>query len=351
MYTETYTKPLFRANYKMTKLIVHVIHAKYLENRVGIYQMLLMRLKEAGILEGVNVITDKDPIDIVANDVFQSFTRNNLPNDDKLAYYNGVIKPLGPTQLSNCLKHKLALEAVAACEDDSQVHLVVEDDILFNDSLPTMLEKAIKMSQNNAMLDAHKRLLMFLGVPSAATEEVQIRKVLDTFRFLPCCDSFLINNLAARAILQHFVPMRFPVHLQLTYAMARSEGFELCMIAPNIFIDGTKLGALPSNVELNNRLVFNAVYNKLKQLIDGLCEQNKEDSKAEICKLFEAFEYKSNPEYAYLKARYEAKKGNYDFALALYKHSFKQYEALGTPLSQGSEFMKDYMMLYRELQD
>ena len=321
-------------------LNVHVIHAKYLVNRVGIFDMLLTHLKGANMLGTVNIVADKDPGEIVAEDVVNSFTRNLIPNDDKLAYFNGVIKPLGPTQISNALKHKLALEAVAACNDDRQMHLVIEDDVLFNDSVVASLK------QSMVAASSQPHVLMFLGIPSAPTQETVVRKVMDTFRFLPCCDSYLINNIAARHLLQHFVPIRFPVHLQLTFAAARIDGMDLQMIAPNIFIDGTKLGALPSNVELNNRLVFNPVYNKLTQLMDA-----PEIDHAEIDRLFQQFEYKTNPEYFYLKAKYEVKRGNFDFAMALFKHAFSQYEMMGTPLTQGSEFMKDYMKLFREFQD
>ena len=76
---------------------------------------------------------------------------------------------------------------------------------------------------------------------------------------------------------------------------------------------------------------------------------------AQLCReidgLFQSFDYKNNPEYFYLKAKYETKKGNYDFARALYKGAFSMYEALGAPLTQGCDFMKDFMKLYREFQD
>jgi GR25 family glycosyltransferase involved in LPS biosynthesis len=330
-------------------LNVHVIHAKYLVNRVGIFEMLLTRLKQANMLNAVNMITDKDPAEIVAEDVVNVFSKVHLPQEDKLVHFNAVIKPLGATQISNCLKHKMALEAVASCPDDNQMHLVIEDDILFNDEVVASLQKAMDHAKQTAASNGN-RLMMFLGVPSAQTDTTLVRNVTDTFRFLPCNDSYLINNVAARAILPHFLPMRFPVHLQFTFAAARIEGMPLQMIAPNVFIDGTKLGVFPSNVEPNNRLLFNSVYNRLSQMIDAY-DDKEASTKPEIEELFKAFEYKSNPEYMYLKAKYEVKKGNFDFAMALFKHTYSQYDAIGAPLSQGSEFMKDYMRLFREFQD
>lgn len=343
---------------------VHIIHAKYLENRTPLFQMLINKLKEKNMLSAVTVYSDKDPNEIIGPDV-GCFTNQPVPDGDKLAYFNSILKQMTLPQLSCGLKHLHVLRNIAKSQpsdinaNDADagadaakiVNLVVEDDVLFSDNIDTQLKVAIAEFEKLS-----PKKILFLGVPSPASPEPTVRDFAEFYKVLPCCDSFLIDHPAAVALLAEYSAppnrIRFVNNVQLTYSLLRLE-IPIKILTPHIFVDGSKFGAVNSNIELNNKLILNPAYNVLAQAIDALPQENPANPtkrKPEIDQMFARFDFKNSPEYYFLKARYETKLGNIHFAKALFDFIYKTQIACGAPLTQGSEMMREYMKIFKYLQ-
>jgi hypothetical protein len=329
------------------KVIVHIVHAKYLSQRQRYYMPLISKLQETGLLESV-IIHDKfdpDQINIPSNSnphlsEMACFTSQPLDDKDPYAYFNAAIKGFAITQASNVLKHKDVLQSVAS-STEPYLHLIIEDDILYSDTVVPHLKLAVEGYESGSIL--------FLGTPSPSTgKPFEIRDVAQFYKVVPCCDSFLVDNTAAAKLLAAYDRIRFANHIQLTYAALKMQ-VPMKLTTPHIFIDGSKYGVVNSNLEINNRLVFNPSYNKLAKAIVALDGENPKRS-SDIDAMFVAFDFKQNPELFFLKARYEAKLGNYVFAKALFAYTYKMYLSIGTPLTQGSEFMQEYMKLHKHFQ-
>jgi hypothetical protein len=194
--------------------------------------------------------------------------------------------------------------------------------------------------------------VLFLGLPGPKVDSPCVKNMTDFYKVLPGCDSYLIDSKTAALLFQTYETekVRFPNNIQLTYAMLKNN-LPMQMLQPSIFMDGTKFGLFHSNLELNGRLIFNPSYVALSEHIKrGETGSYTEEDKATIAKLFKECPHKGHLEYYYLKAKYEANKKNYTYALALYKYSAQLCERVGIPMTQGSEFMKDYMKLYKHFQ-
>lgn len=329
------------------KVHLHIVHAKYLANRLPLVQALVAKLRENDALASVAMYTDKDPAEVTAEDV-ALFTNQPLPDGDPHGFFNILLKNMCLTQLSNSLKHLQVLRAVAAgAGADDEVHLVVEDDILFTDNVVPQLSDAYKLFEQ---MDARK--VLFLGVPSPPAPAPTVREMGEHYKILPCCDSFFMDRHAATAILGQYVEppnkIRFVNNIQLTLAMLKAN-VPIKIAAPHVFVDGSKFGVVTTNVELNNRLFLNPAFNKLAQAIEAL--KPGAPRSAEIDQMFLEFDFKSNPEYHFLKAKYETKLGNYHFAKAVFDSTYRTMNATATPMTQGSEFMREYMKLCKHLQD
>ena len=328
---------------------LHIIHAKYLANRAPLFQALVGKLKEANLLASVSLHSEKDPNEIVGQDV-GLFTNQPIPDGDKLAYFNTVLKQMTLPQLSNTLKHVHALMKISGgATDPDSVHLVVEDDILFPDNVVALI--TIAAQQFQAM--SHPQKICFLGAPSPATSEPIIRDIGEYYKIIPCCESFFINKAAATAILGDCIAppnrIRFVTNVQLTYTLLKLE-IPIKIMAPHIFVDGSKYGAVNSNIELNNRLLLNPNYNLIVQAIDALPKDGTAKRLQDIDQMFARFEFKGSPEFYFLKARYETILGNYHFAKAIFDYIYNMQVTSGAPLSQGSEFMREYMKIFKYMQ-
>jgi GR25 family glycosyltransferase involved in LPS biosynthesis len=332
----------------MKKVHLHIIHAKYLANRAPLFQGLISKLGDAKMLARVSMHSNKDPNEIVGEDV-SLFTNQNLPDGDKFAYFNTIMKQLTPPQVSNCLKHLDAIAQIASGDDpDDMTHLIVEDDVLFSDHVAAQLEAAL------AEFDKlEKRKILFLGVPSPPAQTPTIRDATEFYKIIPSCDSFLIDKAAADTILKENVlppnRIRFVNNVQLTLALLRSE-IPIKLFAPHIFVDGSKFGAVNSNLENNNRLLLNPNYNRIVQLVDALPKDGSAKRQPEIDELLSRFDFKNSPELYFLKAKYETRLGNYHYAKAVFEFAYNMQVNMGVPLSQGSDFMREYMKIFKHHQ-
>lgn len=322
------------------QVTLHVIHAKYLANRRSLFAPLIAKLQESQLLGSVVMHEECDPNELTAEHT-KAFTSNPLPDNDSHAYFNSAIQPLAVTQVSNVLKHKSALSSIASATDKQQLHMVIEDDVLYGTDVANQIIQAMHLYKPGTIL--------FLGVPSPpCANPPEERNITDFYKVLPCCDSYLLDSKTAAGILPIYNAIRFPHHVQLTFAALKTQVALKC-IAPHVFIDGSKYGVVTSNVEINNRLALNPKYNEMSQAIAALAVSGAVRNQ-NIDEMFKAFDFKLNPETYYLKARYETKLGNYAFARALYAYAYKLYCNNGTPLTRGSEFMQEYMKIHKHFQ-
>jgi hypothetical protein len=319
------------------KLNVYVAHAKFLNIRAPLVQNLVAALSAAAI--PVKVVTDMDPNELKPEDARQ-VTAQPI-EDGPMAQFNALMKPMSIMQISNVLKHQHILQEIAGGADDDLVSVVVEDDALFVDGIAQQLTQALGLYPREKPGG-----VVMLGLPGPRKPDAApaLIDVLDVYKLLPGCDSYMMDPPTARAVLAEYAKIRFANNAQLTYALHKTK-LPAKMLVPNIFMDGTKFGIFHSTVELNGRLIYNPNFIALSEAIRaGSADAEK------IKALFDEAQHKGHVEYFYLKAKYETARGRYHYAKALYEFAHALCKNMGVPLTQGSEFMKDYMKIFRHLQ-
>lgn len=233
------------------------------------------------------------------------------------------------------------MQKIAQTQDD-EVNIVLEDDVVFNDNIADNLYSVL--TESRPAFD-----ILFLGLPSAKTEvPIANQNVKDVFKYLPCCDSYMMPKKTAVALQTVFLPLKFPTNIQLSY-LFDSKDMTALLAVPNVFIDGSKIGLYFSSIEVNNRLIFNQEYVLLAKAIAENENLSDEQCNA-IDALFHDVKLKTNPEFYYLKAIYESKKGNYEFANCIYEYTYNIYKENGTMLNTQSLFLRDYMRNFKHLQ-
>ena len=318
-------------------LKVYIIHVKTLANRKSLCDRLHAELAQAESfdLESFEYITSNDPNEITDT---ISVDQSPIPSDNgNFERLNTFLRPLKVVHVSNAMKHKQALEAIANATDEKTIHLVIEDDSLKQSTEADFLDKAM------TTFSSEKLSVMFLGIPPGVAARNGKQLVSDVYNALPCCDSYFITPKAAKTTLEHFTPLKFPTNIQLTYALAKAQVITY-MSAPAIFVDGSKLGVFASTIDSNNRLVFNGHFVAIAKAIqDNLPEET-------IDALFTKAEPKWHPEFMHLQASYEKNKGNFRQAEQYYSEALNQYIAFGGIIDNQTELLRDFMRLYRHLQ-
>ena len=327
----------------------YFIHAKWLTDRekvINDFKRNISKFSFRSIKIGkIDIIQDFDPNDI-NSETIQKNVNYNPVKEQNLVIYNNFLKNLHIHQLSNSLKHFKVYEKIIkeSNDDPTEINIVLEDDILYEERIFISLEKVIR--QLPVSFD-----LIFLGLPTNVEvrnkSDIFFQNTSEVFKILPYCDSYIISKEAAKKLYESYMPCKFLTNIQLSYLIDKYQ-LKSQLVAPNIFMDGSKFGLYSSSLNPNNSLMFNGEYNALKALLSK--EQLSDEEQTGINQLFKSSAIAQNPDFCYLKAQFFTKIGQYKEAQQCYEETYNKYKMLNTIINHESQFLKDYIRIYKHLQ-
>lgn len=297
----------------------------------------------------VTPITSNEPQDLTAAgaDALKSIVDLTTPIVAKrhAELYAALSKrPLHLRQLSNTLKHHTAIRMAAenAVQHPRAAHLVLEDDVLFSDqAAQQLLSRILPRAPPDAAF-------VFLGLPSTqsgAPEAPLFEPIASVFKVLPCCDSYLISAHAAEVLSKVFLPIRLATPAQLSFLILDKD-LPAYVCSPCVFLDGTKVGAFLSSIEQNNELCWNPHWNQVRRLVQlGPAEASASEA------LLRDAAFKEHPDFRHMLALLYMRQRNYPMAKKEFDKALETYLAEGSILGADSRFLKDFIGLFRFLQN
>lgn len=295
------------------------------------------------LLPPAEVISLYDPGEITG-DMVKTLVDVNATDDSMPDMFKGLLRPMHVNQLSNTLKHLAALRAVSALPEGKK-GLIVEDDVLFNNDVPSVLDKVISQMPSDADI-------VFLGLPTTKTgspDKMIFEEVQSIFKLLPCCDSYLVTPRAASILAGCFLPIRFPSQVQLSYLMDKLK-LKAYVCSPNLFIDGTKLGVFISSIEHNNMLIWNPQYNQIRSLVVKSSSTVTPEDLVKARELLASAHFKDHPDMRYLSALAYQHARQYVKAKEEFDAAFNTYTSERAVLGPDCQFMKDYVQIFCHFQ-
>jgi GR25 family glycosyltransferase involved in LPS biosynthesis len=312
----------------------------------------------------VEYVTDSDPQALSAPNALSGITEVSADAVKEHPDLAALHRAMNVNQVSCTLKHISALRRVAAnAAAAGGFHLVLEDDCLFGEE--QALGARLKDILSHVPTDYD---LVFLGLPTPNVSEMDntdrhFVKVGDkamfhrlcspTMPLLPCCESYLVNPVAAARMLSIALPIRFVANLHLTYLIRRLS-LSTYASMPNVFVDGSKIGVFVSQLDPNNRLLWNESFLKLEALTteDGVKELQREPARMQEAQAFiDKLPFRGHPDILRLLARLQLRLGNFKEALEIFEQVHTIQVTEKCILNSTSQSLRDHMNLYRYLQD
>jgi hypothetical protein len=292
----------------------------------------------------VSHIESFDPNTIDMSVIQKTVNYAPFPEDHPCAKYNNVLKNLHIFQLSNVLKHMKAIEVAAQC-GDNELCLILEDDISYDATkVLKSIETVIAMYQQES--------IVFLGLPNNKPDvkDTILEPTSELFEVIPYNDSYLIDRYAAKKLFDTYLPIKFINNIQMTIAI-QTSGIKSYQAIPNVFVDGSKLGIFTSSLNVNNILMFNGDYMKIRSIAtkDGEDGASKEDGEL-VKSLCDKSPCAPHPDFQYMKALYLCKTGSYQESLNIFKAAHEVYTKNMCIMNHESSFLKDYMKVYKYIQ-
>lgn len=340
--SEPVTKPVLKDDEACLNLNLYVVHSTVLESRKSNYVDLVRVLgTNPRIKVQAVVVTPHDPKDITQNDIQQLVNLSKL-NDNSI--WDSQIINMHVNQVSNALKHMRALTAISQAQDaENTLHLVVEDDVMYPSDVD---QKLLQLAR--VLPDTHG--ITFMGLPGKPAEDdkFSFAPALTMLPMLPCCESYIASPEAAKALLAHFVPIRFTANKQLTYAAVKA-GVTIQQSVPNVFSDGSKVGKFCSSLTPNSGLIFNTVWVAAWQLLQR--KDATHDEYAAVERALASSDIDNHPDVLHMRARMVQKQGRYEEAHALFARADAAYTANQAIVNNESEFLAAYIDNSKYLQD
>jgi GR25 family glycosyltransferase involved in LPS biosynthesis len=332
------------------RLNVYFIHAAWLKDRERIiseFQKLTSKYTFKNI-KGVKIrtITDYDPMTIDSSVISRTVQYSPIPAEEgQLTIYNNFLKNMHVFQLSNTLKFYKVFEEIAQHSSDDDLHLILEDDVLFEDKICMTIEKQIADLPSNFDL-------VFLGFPTnldANTKNnTKYQPTKDVFPMFPYCDSFFVSKNAAKKIFDNYLPIRFTNNIQLSY-VCEKIGLKSVLAIPNIFMDGSKFGVFLGTLTPSNQLMFNPDYMKIRGLLSK--ESLAEEDINSIESTYNNCIAKNHPDMMHVYAVFLAKINKLDESKKVFESALQIFQNNNCIVNHESQFLKDYIRLHRETQE
>jgi hypothetical protein len=333
----------------VTKVKIFIIHASFMDVRKQRIESLITTLSEENkrVAFSFEYINDYDPDTIKQEDIA---TKVNLAKANNGELYDSLIRNMHINQLSNSLKHALAMVKAYNETEAFDMFITLEDDVLYGDDVLTRLADVVKMVADvkDPPID-----LLFLGLPSLVpvppSDQPTFRKVSDFFRLFPCCDSYIFTKECVAKVLPKVYPIKYTENIQLSW-IAEECKLNCIMTTPNVFLDGSKYGAYLSAVDPNSKLVFNPEFNKLAQIVSKKGEYTPEEEKTIDAEL-ETIKFRNHPDVMHLAALYHMAKGDYKKAENILENVYNIITQNGCIVNGDTEFLRTYARLHKHTQD
>jgi hypothetical protein len=194
--------------------------------------------------------------------------------------------------------------------------------------------------------------LVFLGLPTNKQienrNEIKYQATQEVFRILPYTDSYIISQKTAKKLYDGYLPIKFIGNIQLSY-LIESLNIKTVLTQPNIFIDGSKIGAFLSVLTPNNLLLFNQEYMAIRNQLQKQ-EDLTEEEVTKIEELIQKSPVQNHPDFMHVKAQFLTKQKKYKEAEELYEKALAIYTANNCIINHESLFLKEYNRLYKFLQ-
>lgn len=327
------------------ELNVYVIHATHLQVRKPMCEQLREKLEQSKLFNKVKVhyIEDFDPVEKNL-DEFKKHVRLEKTKNDA---FDSLIKNLHIRQVSNTLKHYMAIKKVVDESNKDTISLIVEDDVVFSEQVDERLNATINALEEYKTWDCN-----FLGFPQPLNKEsdkVVVNKVDTIYKIIPEVSSYLINLEGAKKMVQHFLPIYFTTHVQFSYIYNTIPDINFTMTTPNVFVDGSKFGVYLSNIDPNNKLFLNQDYSNIYKMLKS--EELNKDQTDHLELKFNSIKFANHPEFLSLQAIYQMRIGNYTKSKELFDVAFKTFQENDCILNGDSEFLLNYSKIFRYLQN
>ena len=330
----------------MSKIInLFIIHSKHLTLRKNRLQNTLRIIDDIGkknnFIIKTQFILQHDPDEIQSKieelNKLVSYDPINDDDFDKQRYMLSV------QLISNIEKHKQAWKLIQNMPSNN-LNLIIEDDAILLPECISNFDEFLNINDNNWDMII---LGLSVNIPSQDSNNfINFRNIL---KILPSKEAYCLKPSTAKLFLEQSQNYKFTLRLSLSYLIKTNPELKIVFPKKRLFIDGSKLGIVPSSIHPTNVLVFNNEYIQMHQYIHKSPEDIKKNFN-EIQKLYKIVENLHNPDIMHLYGVLLKKINRLEEAEEILIEGIQELKKQQGFLNNQSEILNNLVDIYKYMQ-
>ena len=330
----------------MSKIInLFIIHSKHLTLRKNRLQNTLRIIDDIGkknnFIIKTQFILQHDPDEIQSKiDELNKLVSYDPINDDDFDKQRYM---LSVQLISNIEKHKQAWKLIQNMPSNN-LNLIIEDDAILLPECISNFDEFLNINDNNWDMII---LGLSVNIPSQDSNNfINFRNIL---KILPSKEAYCLKPSTAKLFLEQSQNYKFTLRLSLSYLIKTNPELKIVFPKKRLFIDGSKLGIVPSSIHPTNVLVFNNEYIQMHQYIHKSPEDIKKNFN-EIQKLYKIVENLHNPDIMHLYGVLLKKINRLEEAEEILIEGIQELKKQQGFLNNQSEILNNLVDIYKYMQ-
>jgi len=295
-----------------------------------------------------NLINRKKYIDTVLQYIKDDFTIEII--DKNIDYVNKTklqqtnieefdksIVNINKYMADNIERHRLVYNII----DENETCLILEDDnVMLNEHL-SHIKEFIKI-KDTIMKDFD---IGIIGISTQNNDDKPLElvnyRLTGNPNIIGSKSAYMITGKLAKKLYQNFNEHKYSMRVQLSKYIYDNLDVKIGISNKHLFLEGSKIGILPSSFNKNNLLIFNPDYIKLLQLM------NKNGSIKDAETIFQRLSTINSADANHLMGIFYHKNNMNDKALEYFEISFQLLKQQKGYLGKDSEILNNCINVYQ----
>jgi len=206
----------------------------------------------------------KDEFDIITIDKDIEYINKTKLQQSGVEDFDKSIVNINKYMADNIERHRLVYNAM----DENETCLVLEDDnVMLNEHL-SHIKEFIKI-KDTIMKDYD---IGIIGLSTQNNDSIPLElinyRLTGNPNIIASKSAYMITGKLAKKLYENFNEHKYSMRVQLSKYIYDNVDVKIGIVNKHLFLEGSKIGILPSSFNKNNLLIFNPDYIKLLQLMN-----------------------------------------------------------------------------------
>lgn len=279
----------------------------------------------------------KDEFDIITIDKDIEYINKTKLQQSDIEDFDKSIVNINKYMADNIERHRLVYNTI----DENETCLILEDDnVMLNEHL-SHIKEFIK-NKDTIMKDYD---IGIIGLSTQNNDTVPLElinyRLTGNPNIIASKSAYMITGKLAKKLYENFNVHKYSMRVQLSKYIYDNVDVKVGIVNKHLFLEGSKIGILPSSFNKNNLLIFNPDYIKLLQLM------NKNGSIKDAETIFQRLKTINSADANHLMGIFYHKNNMNDKSFEYFENAFQLLKDQKGYIGKDSEILNNCINIYQ----